>query len=396
MADSQSINGIQITQAQMKELEKKGYDADKLKNLSAGQLSSLLNGKPVNNSLTGGFGNLSTSGKVAKDNTLSQMLSGGGGLSRVGTYSSQPEVVNLDEIRTQKGGYNFAAVDVSGMTPREQKSVQKTSSEVMAASAVAASNAPKDTVLSQQALGMVKTSLTPSEKESNSVVVDADNGIPAVNTGLFEGIGNAENIINSTGKVTPEVKKQVSSARESLNTLDTQISDLEKKVDQLGKLETTAGKAVTQMSEDSKKITDSTDQQKIEQYQNIASQYTDTQATAEKLKGDYELTPDTVTDKNGNNITNPKKEEIRRQYEEKQKEANNLKQQCDTMKEKMSNNSQLASITDQTDNICNFYSNYGIKKGDLQNKKEFRAALAAKTSNLDKMIAQKSGGTSTD
>lgn len=395
MTDFQSISGMQITQAQMKELEKKGYDADKLKNLSAAQLSSLLNGKPVNNSLTGSFGNLSTSGKVAKDNTLSQMLSGGGGLSRIGAYSSQPEVVNLDELRTQKGGYNFAAVDVSGMTPREQKSVQKTSSEVMAASAVAASDASKDTVLSQQALGMVKTSLTPSERDANAIVVDADNGLPAVNTGLFEGIKNAENIINSTGKVTPDVQKQVSSAKESLNTLDTQISDLEKKVEQLGKLETTAGKAVTQMGEDSKKITDSADQQKIEQYQNIVSQYTDTQATAEKLKGDYEMTPDTVTDKNGNSVANPKKDEIKRQYEEKQKEADSLKQQCDAMKEKM-NNTQLTSIAAQTDNICNFYSSYGIKKGDLQNKKEFRDALTARTGNLEKLIAEKSGGMSTD
>ena len=108
------------------------------------------------------------------------------------------------------------------------------------------------------------------------------------------------------------------------------------------------------------------------------------------------MTPETITDENGKTVKNPQKEAVKNQYEQAQKEAEQLKAQKDKLKQEIDKDPQMKSVADKTDSICEFYSNYKIKKADLANKKEFRKNLATKIDELEKLTTQKSGGTSTD
>ena len=237
---------------------------------------------------------------------------------------------------------------------------------------------------------------SPTVRSNNDIVVDADNGIQHVDTGLSTGIDNAIKSIKSGGKVTADIQTQLTSAKTSLGILDSQISTLEGEVAKLEKQEAQARNSVNQVNAEEQKINDKSKQQKIEQYQNIEAQYADKQATADKLKNDYEMTPETITDENGKTVKNPQKEAVKNQYEQAQKEAEQLKAQKDKLKQEIDKDPQMKSVADKTDSICEFYSNYKIKKADLANKKEFRKNLATKIDELEKLTTQKSGGTSTD
>ena len=421
MTNTQTINGVQITQAQLAQLQAQGVNISQLNGLSSAQMSALLSGNSVNINQLNSFGLL-----TAQNNVLSQMLSGNtqlvGSLPNMNTLAN-PSMsaaqaiamfeqlsggyltssgLNLSGIMSQTGGggYNFGAVNYMSLSPNDRKFMQNMSLAAMGLQALGSlfgsSSANSSNPMAAKAFGMATNMLTSSERGNNDIVVDADNGIQHVDTGLSTGIDNAIKSIKSGGKVTADIQTQLTSAKTSLGILDSQISTLEGEVAKLEKQEAQARNSVNQVNAEEQKINDKSKQQKIEQYQNIEAQYADKQATADKLKNDYEMTPETITDENGKTVKNPQKEAVKNQYEQAQKEAEQLKAQKDKLKQEIDKDPQMKSVADKTDSICEFYSNYKIKKADLANKKEFRKNLATKIDELEKLTTQKSGGTSTD
>jgi len=419
MANAQTINGITITQAQLAQLQAKGVNVNALSSMSAMQLSALLSGGSVP-----GFGALTAAG--LNTNMLASMLSGNRNLTNTtlgmnaaftggsnmnaaqaiqmfeqmsGGYLTQSGL-DLSGIISQTGGYNFGAANLAGLSSSDQKFMQNMSIASMALDVVGSlfgkSNANSANPLAAQAFNMILGLLSPSEKSNHALVVDASIGLPKVNTGLISSVDNAINQIQTTGKVTPEITAGLNSAKSSLSTLDSQIGTLESEVANLKKQESGMNALLEQTNSEEKNIKDIAKQEKLDKYQQLDATYTDLQATADKLKSDYEMTPDTITDKNGQTVKNPQKEVVKKQYEEAQKEAAQVKAQRDAMRKEIDNDPQLKSIADKTDQVNKFKSNFIIKSQVLNDKKEFRKTLASKISTLEQLTAKKSGGTSTD
>lgn len=389
------INGVSFTPEQLQKLKSKGVESKELCNYSQSQLTAMLNGQDpaairaaassATNPSTGAFGGLTNTTKS---------VSGGVGKVFGGLTNAAPSTVKgvtkgLDALGSAISGQSglYSVPSQSTVTPQSQ------SINAMAAKAAAGANVSVDP---ETANAMTKSMLTPQEQAGQAIIIDPEDGLPAINTGLGTGLKNATQDIQHTGKVSDATKNQLSAAKNSLGTLDTQIADLEKDVSNLQNLKSTANKAYGELAGDIGKITDPAQQAKVDQYQNISAQYTDTQATANKLKGDYEMIPETTTNSQGNTIKNPQKEALKQEYEKTQKQATELEQQRNALKAEMEKNPQLQAIANNVDAINDFTSNYNIKKADLNKKKEFRESVRTQTNTLEELMTSSSGGTSTD
>lgn len=400
------INGVSFTPEQLQKLKSKGVESKELCNYSQSQLTAMLNGQDpaaisaasssATNPSTSAFGGLTNATKSVSDGVGSVF---GGltniatstvkGVANVATRTVNGVTAGLDALGSAISGQSglYSVPSQSTVTPQSQ------SINAMAAKAAAGANVSVDP---ETANAMTKSMLTPQEQAGQAIIIDPEDGLPALKTGLVSGLKNATQDIQHTGKVSDAAKNQLSAAKNSLGTLDTQIADLEKDVSSLQNLKPTADKAYGELVGDMRKITDPAQQAKVDQYQNISAKYTDTQATANKLKGDYEMIPETTTDSQGNTIKNPQKEALKQEYEKTQKQATELEQQRNALKAEMEKNPQLQSIANNVDAINDFTSNYNIKKADLNKKKEFRESVRTQTNTLEELMTSSSGGTSTD
>lgn len=395
------INGVSFTPEQLQKLKSKGIESKQLCNYSQSQLTAMLNGQdpstiqsatknPHSSSMFGGLTSSISSGVSKTFGGLTDVASSTlKGVSNVATRTVNGVTDGLDALSAaisgKSGVYNVASQQT--VTPQSQ------SINAMAAKAAAGANVSVDP---ETANAMTKSMLTPQEQAGQAIIIDPEDGLPAINTGLGTGLKNATQDIQHTGKVSDATKNQLSAAKNSLGTLDTQIADLEKDVSNLQNLKSTANKAYGELKNDIHKITDPAQLEKVDQYQNISAQYTDTQATANKLKSDYEMTPETTTDSQGKTIQNPQKEALKQEYEKTQEQATKLEQQRNALKAEMEKNPQLQSIANNVDAINDFTSNYNIKKADLNKKKEFRESVRTQTNTLEELMTSSSGGTSTD
>lgn len=396
-----NINGVSFTPEQLQKLKSKGIESKQLCNYSQSQLTAMLNGQdpstiqsatknPHSSSTFGGLTSSTSSGVSKTFGGLTDVASSTlKGVNNVATRTVNGVTDGLDALSAaisgKSGVYNVASQQT--VTPQSQ------SINTMAAKVVSGMNVSVDP---ETANAMTKSMLTPQEQAGQAIVIDPEDGLPAVNTGLSSGIKNATQDIQSTGKVSDAAKNQLSEAQNSLGTLDTQIANLENDVSSLQSLKSTADQAYGELNNDIHKITDPAQLEKVDQYQNISAQYTDTQATANKLKSDYEMTPETTTDSQGKTIQNPQKEALKQEYEKTQEQATKLEQQRNALKSEMDKNPQLQSITNNVDAINDFTSNYNIKNAELNNKKEFRNSLKTQTNTLEELMTSSSGGTSTD
>lgn len=344
--DGQNINisGVQLTATQLKGLEARGYTETDLKKMTTIQLQQLLSGsgnvKNNNNAKTNGFGSLTG---ASKTQDISNRLSTGN-VSNPHASSSLASSANVRAL----SAYSPEELEAAGMSPQNFK-----------------------------------------DFAGNTVVEAGQKADIAAETNMANSIDNAVSNLKSAKGADKQAALEVAeneskSASASIEKIDGQIKDYSSKSTELKSQNKTLEEAKKQ--NDAKRGGLPAEQQNaIDNYEVKAAEYADIQAGADRTKEAYEMEPDTITDKNGKSAVNPKKAELKEDYEKANQQMARLESEMNSLK---------AGMTDDSKEVANGLSSYykhnaqlGSYKAMESGLKDFKSTMTNKKGSLDKIIA---------